>query len=366
MTGSDLIVVAPWIIFGVCLAVLCVRLLRARRSAHAAAVRAAQARRLTLSTGSGMRREEHVADGPRWRAILEARWRDRLQEVTELSLAYHVAVGGRAGRQRGQAGSPAAPPRRRRAAAAGRHRGRAEPAGGRELRCGASSAAHRSRCRCSSPPRSPGTARAAPGPALQPPAGMPVSVFASLQVDSVALLPGRAPPPGSRRDLPRRCRARRRSSPSASRPRAAPIRGSRCSLPARPRARSSATTSATCSAAASGPPCSAGSSATPKGMRAPRVGGAVARPVRHAAHHRLPVHPRRPHRGDPHLRPHRLPAPAVRPRDRGGRRHLGALRVLDRPSRRPGLRGQPLDGLVIAFGATIVDQRRDRGHPPAA
>ena len=40
-----------------------------------------------------MRREEHVADGPRWRAILEARWRDRLQEVTELSLAYHVAVG---------------------------------------------------------------------------------------------------------------------------------------------------------------------------------------------------------------------------------------------------------------------------------
>ncbi|MGC2008587.1 TraR/DksA family transcriptional regulator [Trebonia sp.] len=40
-----------------------------------------------------MRREEHVADGPRWRVILEARWRDRLQEVTELSLAYHVAVG---------------------------------------------------------------------------------------------------------------------------------------------------------------------------------------------------------------------------------------------------------------------------------
>jgi hypothetical protein len=33
MTGSDLIVVAPWIIFAVCLAVLCIRLLRARRSA---------------------------------------------------------------------------------------------------------------------------------------------------------------------------------------------------------------------------------------------------------------------------------------------------------------------------------------------
>ena len=34
MTGSDLIVVAPWIVFGVCLAVLCVGLLRARRSAQ--------------------------------------------------------------------------------------------------------------------------------------------------------------------------------------------------------------------------------------------------------------------------------------------------------------------------------------------
>jgi hypothetical protein len=34
MTGSDLIVVAPWVTFGICLAVLCVRLLRARRSAQ--------------------------------------------------------------------------------------------------------------------------------------------------------------------------------------------------------------------------------------------------------------------------------------------------------------------------------------------
>ena len=30
--------------------------------------------------------------GPRWRALLEARWQDRLRELTELSLAYHVAV----------------------------------------------------------------------------------------------------------------------------------------------------------------------------------------------------------------------------------------------------------------------------------
>jgi len=29
---------------------------------------------------------------PRWRALVEARWRARLQEVTELSLAYHAAA----------------------------------------------------------------------------------------------------------------------------------------------------------------------------------------------------------------------------------------------------------------------------------
>ena len=32
------------------------------------------------------------AGGPRWRAMLEARWQVRLRELTELSLAYHVAV----------------------------------------------------------------------------------------------------------------------------------------------------------------------------------------------------------------------------------------------------------------------------------
>ena len=30
--------------------------------------------------------------GPRWRARLEARWQAYVQEVTELSLAYHVAA----------------------------------------------------------------------------------------------------------------------------------------------------------------------------------------------------------------------------------------------------------------------------------
>jgi RNA polymerase-binding transcription factor DksA len=33
-----------------------------------------------------------VLDGPRWRALLEARWQDRLTELTELSLAYHAAA----------------------------------------------------------------------------------------------------------------------------------------------------------------------------------------------------------------------------------------------------------------------------------
>lgn len=32
------------------------------------------------------------ARGPHWRALLEARWQARLRELTELSLAYHVAI----------------------------------------------------------------------------------------------------------------------------------------------------------------------------------------------------------------------------------------------------------------------------------
>ena len=32
------------------------------------------------------------ARGPAWRALLEAQWRARLQDVTELSLAYHDAA----------------------------------------------------------------------------------------------------------------------------------------------------------------------------------------------------------------------------------------------------------------------------------
>ena len=39
-----------------------------------------------------MQLEDDGRSGPRWRAILEARWRIRLQEVTELSVAYHAAA----------------------------------------------------------------------------------------------------------------------------------------------------------------------------------------------------------------------------------------------------------------------------------
>jgi RNA polymerase-binding transcription factor DksA len=33
-----------------------------------------------------------VLDGPQWRALLEARWQARLEELIELSLAYHAAA----------------------------------------------------------------------------------------------------------------------------------------------------------------------------------------------------------------------------------------------------------------------------------
>ena len=50
----------------------------------------------TLPAGTG---------GPHWRAFLEARWQARLQEVTELSLAYHdtapAALGGCGGDRAG-------------------------------------------------------------------------------------------------------------------------------------------------------------------------------------------------------------------------------------------------------------------------
>jgi RNA polymerase-binding transcription factor DksA len=41
-----------------------------------------------------MRREDNGRSAPYWRAVLEARWRVRLQAVTELSMAYHGAASG--------------------------------------------------------------------------------------------------------------------------------------------------------------------------------------------------------------------------------------------------------------------------------
>ena len=59
--------------------------------------------------GRGIQAASSAARGPVWRALLEAQWRARLQDVTELSLAYHEAA----------AVAPAAP---------------AGPPGGRKLR----------------------------------------------------------------------------------------------------------------------------------------------------------------------------------------------------------------------------------------
>jgi DnaK suppressor protein len=46
------------------------------------------------------------ARGPRWRALLEARWQARVREVTELSLAYHVAAAAVPGGTGDGAGQP--------------------------------------------------------------------------------------------------------------------------------------------------------------------------------------------------------------------------------------------------------------------
>jgi DnaK suppressor protein len=45
--------------------------------------------------------------GPRWRALLEARWQAHVQEVTELSLAYHVAAAAVPGGSGDGTGQPA-------------------------------------------------------------------------------------------------------------------------------------------------------------------------------------------------------------------------------------------------------------------
>ena len=127
MTGSDLIVAAPWILFAIGLAIIYIRLLRVRHAGRqpprqsgprtpgpadpgrAAAGSPAPTdgprnHQLPLPIGRSMLDEQRAQPaapaavppagrgGPRWRALLEDRWQARLREVTELSLAYHQAT----------------------------------------------------------------------------------------------------------------------------------------------------------------------------------------------------------------------------------------------------------------------------------
>jgi hypothetical protein len=127
MTGIDLIVAAPWILFAIGLAVIYIRLLRARhagrqpprqsgprtpgpadpgRSAAGspAPTDGPRNHQLPLPIGRSMLDEQRAQpaapaavppagrSGPRWRALLEDRRQTRLREVTELSLAYHQAT----------------------------------------------------------------------------------------------------------------------------------------------------------------------------------------------------------------------------------------------------------------------------------
>ncbi|HJY59930.1 MAG TPA: TraR/DksA C4-type zinc finger protein [Streptosporangiaceae bacterium] len=127
MTGSDLIVAAPWILFAIGLAVIYIRLLRARHAGRQplrqsgprtpspadpgrpaagspAPTGGPRNHQLPLPTGRSMLDEQHAQPAapaavrpagrgrPRWRALLEDRWQTRLHEATELSLAYHQAT----------------------------------------------------------------------------------------------------------------------------------------------------------------------------------------------------------------------------------------------------------------------------------
>ena len=69
--------------------------------------------------------------GPRWRALLEARWQARVREVTELSLAYHVAAAAVPGGTGDGAGQPEVQALLRRAVAARRKLADVEEALGR-------------------------------------------------------------------------------------------------------------------------------------------------------------------------------------------------------------------------------------------
>jgi RNA polymerase-binding transcription factor DksA len=69
--------------------------------------------------------------GPRWRALLEARWQACVREVTELSLAYHVAAAAVPGGTGDGAGQPEVQALLRRAVATRRKLADVEEALGR-------------------------------------------------------------------------------------------------------------------------------------------------------------------------------------------------------------------------------------------
>ena len=101
-----------------------------------------------------------------------------------------------------------------------------------------------------------------------------------------------------------------------------------------------------------------------QGRAAACLGRALAPAVRDAAHRRLPVRARRAHGGHAVLRHRRLPAAALRRRDRGRGHDLGGLLVFHRAAGRASLRGQALGR--VAAGVRRLDrrQRPDRGDPP--
>jgi hypothetical protein len=97
---------------------------------------------------------------PRWRALLEARWQARLQQLTELSLAYHDAAAYAGARPGDHAAA-----RRQRPSAVGWPMSRRRSPGWRPaVSAGASNAAPPSRLPGSGSPRRRGTARPATPP----------------------------------------------------------------------------------------------------------------------------------------------------------------------------------------------------------
>jgi hypothetical protein len=244
------------------------------------------------------------------------------------------------------------------------------------------SARRRSPWCCSPPPRSPGTALVAPlAPSIRRPATGPSRRRTGFGRTTVPrpdaahehirsppgrprdLLPSRVPLPGARRDHPRgaerdaghRARRRDRGQHRPAHRLAGGVRG-RGRLRRRQRLLPAGAAVRTL--------CAAQVLHHAEGKGGARVGGTVTRPVRRAADRGLPFHPRRAHCGDPYLRGHRLSAPPVRPGDRGGRHHLGVVRVLHRPHRRAGIREQPMGGPRHRVRRHPRDQRANRAWPP--